>query len=223
MRSETSHNSAFRKLIRGFPHPCLGVAATCDRAEHVLIAEGVHSGVNEIELIPHLTLRGKIYPRESGSGSANPLASDSFGFDLGDSSSLTVVDDSVVTANGDQSPLGAAMLGYRQVVYVAADEVELALTEYRNNRQTVDQVESAVKAARRDVDQVRDAMQNDRATAAQLVSAYVILLQNHDNLANARANLGRSAVKLFDLIGGQCQSDQFTDASYYEANPGSAY
>ncbi|MFY0567226.1 efflux transporter outer membrane subunit [Archangium lansingense] len=179
-------------------------------AELIAAAQCARVGVAKADLYPSFVLFGSVgLQATSGAGGSFNLG-DSLFYSIGPRIRWPFFNYGRIK-NGvrvEDARLQQLLVGYRNAVLLAAQEVENSLVGYLNAQETVVFEQRAVNAAQRSVVLSVVQYREGAVDYQRVLDAQRSLLQQQTNLAQARSSVATSLIALYKALGGGWESSQ---------------
>lgn len=216
------------ELAASRPFPALpqvvsvGIPATLARrrpdvreAEASLHAATASIGVSIAELFPSISLTGQFGMRNSEASYLDNWSSHFYSF--GPSITLPIFQggrlvSGVKLARAQQA---SAVLGYRQTVLTALQDVENALVSYRSDQQQVAGLEETVSAQQSAFDLASDSYRQGLSSFVEALDAQRQLAQAKQQAEQARVQTGLDLIALYKALGGGWEGYQQVELPQY--------
>jgi NodT family efflux transporter outer membrane factor (OMF) lipoprotein len=171
-------------------------------AELNAAAQCARVGVSKTDLYPSLSLRGMI-GLNTTSGTPN-LTGGGFFYSLGAGLVYPLLNYGRLKNNVrvQDSRYQQQLVGYRDAVLKAAQEVEDALAGYLNSQEATAFSEGSVKAAQRSVEISLVQYKEGAVDYQRVLDAQRSLLQEQNNLAQTRSAIATNLIALYKALGG---------------------
>ncbi|MFL5307663.1 MAG: efflux transporter outer membrane subunit [Polyangia bacterium] len=194
------------KVTVGVPAEILRRRPDVRSAELAAAAQCARIGVAKAQLYPSFTLLGTIGLQSStvGTASKNLFSTSAIFYTAGPQINWPFLNYGRLTnsVRVEDARFQQLLVGYRNVVLKAVQEVEDALTGYVNGAETARFEKASVDAALRSAD-IALAQYREGATDYQrVVDAQRQLLEQQNNLATASSSVATSVIALYKALGG---------------------
>jgi NodT family efflux transporter outer membrane factor (OMF) lipoprotein len=175
-------------------------------AEFVAAAQCSRIGIAKADLYPSLTLRGTLGldATTRGTASANLFRSGSIYYLFGPQVNWAFLNYGRIT-NGvrvQDALFQQSLVGYRDAVLKAVQEVEDALTGYLHSQEAVVFEQGAVTSAQRSMDLALTAYREGEVDYQRVLAAEQALLAQQNDLADTTSSVATSAIALYKALGG---------------------
>jgi outer membrane protein TolC len=182
------------------------------RAELQAAAQCARIGVAKADLYPSFSLFGTIglAAFSSGSASHNLFSTDSMFYSAGPQINWPFFNYGRIE-NGvriQDARFQQLLVGYRDTVLRAFQEVEDALTAFLNAQDALAFEQNSVKAAKRSVEISVVAYEEGAVDYQRVLDAQRSLLQQQNDLAQTRSTVATSLIALYKALGGGWELDQ---------------
>ncbi|KFA88689.1 efflux transporter outer membrane subunit [Archangium violaceum] len=194
----------------GMPAEILRRRPDIRAAEFFAAAQCARVGVAKADLYPSFTLFGTIgLQATSGAGTSFNLG-DSLFYSLGPRIRWPFFNYGRIknTVRVEDARFQQLLVGYRNAVLQAAQEVENALAGYLNAQESVVFEQRAVNAAQKSVQLSLVQYREGAVDYQRVLDAQRSLLQQQNNLAQARSSVATSLIALYKALGGGWESRQ---------------
>jgi NodT family efflux transporter outer membrane factor (OMF) lipoprotein len=175
-------------------------------AELLAAAQGARIGVAKAELYPSFSLFGSIgfQAMSSGSGSHNLLSPESLVYSVGPRISFPLFNYGRLENNVrvHDARFQELLVGYRNTVLKAAQEVEDALTGFLNSQESMRLEQGSVMAAQRSQEIALVQYREGAVDYQRVLDAQRSLLQEQNSLAQAGSSVATNVIALYKALGG---------------------
>ena len=176
------------------------------RAELVAAAQCARIGVAKAELYPSFSLFGSIgfQASTSGIGSNNLFSGDNLVYSVGPRISWPFFNYGRLQNNVrvQDARLQELLVGYRETVLKAAQEVEDALTGYLRSQEEIVFQRNSVQSAQRSQEIAMTQYREGAVDYQRVLDAQRSLLQQQNDLAQAGSSVATSVIALYKALGG---------------------
>jgi NodT family efflux transporter outer membrane factor (OMF) lipoprotein len=176
------------------------------RAELVAAAQCARIGVAKAELYPSFSLFGSIgfQASTSGIGSNNLFSGDNLVYSVGPRITWPFFNYGRLENNVrvQDARLQELLVGYRETVLRAAQEVEDALTSYLRSQEQVVFQQNSVQSAQRSQEIAMTQYREGAVDYQRVLDAQRSLLQQQNDLAQAGSSVATSVIALYKALGG---------------------
>ena len=181
-------------------------------AELLAAAQCARIGVAKADLYPSFSLVGTIGLQAStvGNTSHNIFSPHSLVYAIGPQINWTFLNYGR-TKNAirvEDARFQELLVGYRDTVLKAAQEVEDALSGFTNSQATIEFEQRAVAAAQRSVDISLVEYREGATDYQRVLDAQRSLLEQQDSLAQANSSVATELISLYKALGGGWESRQ---------------
>jgi NodT family efflux transporter outer membrane factor (OMF) lipoprotein len=181
-------------------------------AELYTAAQCARIGVAKAELLPSFSIFGSIglNGQSSGAGSSELFSSDALVYSVGPKISFPFFNYGRLTNNVrvQDARLQQLIVGYRNTVLKAAQEVEDSLIGFLNSKVAQTSIESSVTAAVRSEELAKVQYREGAADYQRVLEAQRSLLQQQNNLAQSRSSVTTNMIALYKALGGGWETRQ---------------
>jgi len=199
------------KVVIGLPAEMLRRRPDIRSAELTAAAQCARIGVAKADLYPSLTFFGSFGVQASDKGaSANPFSADALYYSVGPRISWPFfnygrIENSVRVQDARFEEL---LVGYRNAVLKAAQEVEDSVVGFLNEQKAVAFEQGAVKAAQRSVEISLVQYREGAVDYQRVLEAQRSLLQEQNSLTQSSSSVATNLVALYKALGGGWQVHQ---------------
>jgi NodT family efflux transporter outer membrane factor (OMF) lipoprotein len=176
------------------------------RAELLAAAQCARIGVAKAELYPSFSLFGSIgfQAMSTGAGSHNLFSPDNLVYSVGPRVTWPFFNYGRLESNVrvQDARLQQLLVGYRDTVIRAAQEVEDALVGFVNSRLTQASEQASVQAAQRAEELALIQYREGAVDYQRVLDAQRVLLQEQNNLAQALSALATNVIAVYKALGG---------------------
>ncbi len=200
------------EILRDIPAEVMRQRPDVRAAEQRLIAQTARIGVAAADLYPRFSLSGSFAFEATESGDLG--SSESLGYGFGPTFRWALFQGGRVRANirAEEARADQALHQYRQTVLTALEDVENAMSAYREESIRAARLGEGVVSAEKAVDQVRSLYENGLVTFLNVLDAERNLATQQDNHAASLGQQSRNLVSLYRALGGGWTADADTDA-----------
>ncbi|MFN8390319.1 MAG: efflux transporter outer membrane subunit [Bdellovibrionota bacterium] len=190
----------------GLPADLLRRRPDVRRAERTLAAATANIGVAVADLFPKLTLTGKVGLRSEDLG--NLSEGDSLYWSFGPSLTLPIFAIAAIQANihVQTARQVEALIGYQQAVLHSLEDVENALTAYREEQNRLLTLARSVDANRRAVELAKELNHAGVVDFLNVLTAQQALYSSEARMAQSEEAASLNSVALYKAIGGGWES-----------------
>jgi NodT family efflux transporter outer membrane factor (OMF) lipoprotein len=175
-------------------------------AELQAAAQGARIGVAKAELYPSFSLFGSIgfQAMSTGSGSHNLLSADNLVYSVGPRLSFPLFNYGRLENNVrvHDARFQELLVGYRNTVIKAAQEVEDALTGFLNAQEALGLQQGSVVAAQRSQEIALVQYREGAVDYQRVLEAQRSLLQEQNSFAQAGSSVATNVIALYKALGG---------------------
>ncbi|HEX4802693.1 MAG TPA: efflux transporter outer membrane subunit [Myxococcaceae bacterium] len=201
------------KVVVGVPAEMLRRRPDVRSAELTAAAQCARIGVAKADLYPSLTLFGSFGVQASDKGaSANPFSADALYYSVGPRINWPFFNYGRIENNVrvQDARFEELLVGYRNAVLKAAQEVEDAMVGFLNDQRAVAFEQGAVKAAQRSVEISLVQYREGAVDYQRVLEAQRSLLQEQNSLTQSSSSVATNLVALYKALGGgwQVRKDQ---------------
>jgi len=199
------------KVVVGLPAEMLRRRPDIRSAELTAAAQCARIGVAKADLYPSLTFFGSFGVQASDKGaSANPFSADALYYSVGPRINWPFfnygrIENSVRVQDARFEEL---LVGYRNAVLKAAQEVEDAMVGFLNEQRAVAFEQGAVKAAQRSVEISLVQYREGAVDYQRVLEAQRSLLQEQNSLTQSSSSVATNLVAMYKALGGGWQVRQ---------------
>ena len=193
------------KVAVGVPVDILRRRPDIRSAELNAAAQCARIGVAKAELYPSFTLFGSFGVQASDKGiSANPFSADSLFYSVGPHITWPFFNYGRIENNVrvQDARFEQLLVGYRNAVLKAAQEVEDAMVGFLNDERALTFQQSAVKAAERSVEISLVQYREGQVDYQRVLDAQRSLLLEQNSLAQTSSSVATNLVALYKALGG---------------------
>jgi NodT family efflux transporter outer membrane factor (OMF) lipoprotein len=194
------------QVVLGLPAELLRQRPDIRKAERQLAAQHARIGATQAELFPTLALPGSLTLEANDT---DLFSSGNTAYSFGPQLRLNLFNGRRIRnqVDSEKAATEAARHVYEQTVLLALEEVEGALSAYANEKDRVESLDTAAKAAEKSVELVSELYGSGLTDFQTVLNLEQALLTQQDQLAASRGLISTYLVNVYKALGGGWKPD----------------